>query len=279
MADQDIKQMVKDRYGKAALAVSTGESSCCAGSACCGSDSSQAADVITSNLYSDTETAALPAAAVAASLGCGNPTALADARARRDGARPRLGRRHRRAALGPARRTDREGLRPRHDRRDAGAGAGEPAEGRRRQRRVPEGRDRGDPAAGQLRRRHHLQLRHQSVRGQGPRVRGGVPRAQAGRTVRRLGRRGARRGAGGRSARASSCGSGAWPARSRRTSTAAKLAKAGFEGIDVEPTRVYRVDDAREFLDREGIDAAAIAPMVDGKFMSAFVRARKPRPV
>ena len=53
MADQDIKQMVKDQYGKAALAVSTGDSSCCAGSACCGSDSSQAADPITSNLYSD----------------------------------------------------------------------------------------------------------------------------------------------------------------------------------------------------------------------------------
>jgi ubiquinone/menaquinone biosynthesis C-methylase UbiE len=59
----------------------------------------------------------------------------------------------------------------------------------------------------------------------------------------------------------------------------AKLAKAGFEGIDVEPTRVYRVDDARELLDREGVDAAAIAPMVDGKFMSAFVRAWLARPV
>ena len=58
-----------------------------------------------------------------------------------------------------------------------------------------------------------------------------------------------------------------------------KLAKAGFEAVDIEPTRVYRVDDARELLDREGIDAATIAPMVDGKFMSAFVRARKPRPV
>jgi ubiquinone/menaquinone biosynthesis C-methylase UbiE len=56
----------------------------------------------------------------------------------------------------------------------------------------------------------------------------------------------------------------------------AKLAKAGFEAVDVEPTRIYRTDDAREFLDREGIDAAAIAPVVDGKFMSAFVRARKP---
>jgi len=56
----------------------------------------------------------------------------------------------------------------------------------------------------------------------------------------------------------------------------AKLARAGFEAVDLEPTRVYRSDDAREFLDREGLDAAAIAPLVDGKFMSAFVRARKP---
>ena len=56
----------------------------------------------------------------------------------------------------------------------------------------------------------------------------------------------------------------------------AKLAKAGFEAIDVEPTRVYRVEDARDFLDRAGLDAEAIAPHVDGKFMSAFVRAEKP---
>ena len=58
----------------------------------------------------------------------------------------------------------------------------------------------------------------------------------------------------------------------------ARLSKAGFDAVDLEPTRVYRVEDAREFLDREGIDVAAIAPLVDGKFMSAFVRARKPRP-
>jgi ubiquinone/menaquinone biosynthesis C-methylase UbiE len=55
-----------------------------------------------------------------------------------------------------------------------------------------------------------------------------------------------------------------------------KLAEAGFEAIDVEPTRVYKVEDAREFLAGSGIDAAAIAPEVDGRFMSAFVRARKP---
>jgi arsenite methyltransferase len=55
-----------------------------------------------------------------------------------------------------------------------------------------------------------------------------------------------------------------------------KLAAAGFEQIGIEPTRIYRVEDAREFLSREGVDVDAIAPQVDGKFMSAFVRAVKP---
>jgi SAM-dependent methyltransferase len=55
-----------------------------------------------------------------------------------------------------------------------------------------------------------------------------------------------------------------------------KLAAAGFEAIDIDPTRVYKAEDARQFLAREGIDADAIAPLVDGKFMSAFVRARRP---
>ena len=73
MADPDIKQIVKEKYGQAALRVSSG------GSSCCGSSSSRGAcDPITSNLYEIGETAALPAEAVAASLGCGNPTALAE---------------------------------------------------------------------------------------------------------------------------------------------------------------------------------------------------------
>src|SRR5215475_3546493 len=72
MAEQDIKQIVKEKYGKAALQVVAGaQASCCSTTAGCGGDA--AADPITSNLYSDSETAALPAAAVAASLGCGNP--------------------------------------------------------------------------------------------------------------------------------------------------------------------------------------------------------------
>ena len=54
------------------------------------------------------------------------------------------------------------------------------------------------------------------------------------------------------------------------------LAEVGFEEIDVEPTRIYRVEDAREFLKEAGIDPEAVASEVDGKVMSAFVRARKP---
>ena len=55
-----------------------------------------------------------------------------------------------------------------------------------------------------------------------------------------------------------------------------RLAAAGFEQISIEPTRIYRVEDAREFLAGAGLDADAIAPQVNDKFMSAFVRARKP---
>jgi len=62
----------------------------------------------------------------------------------------------------------------------------------------------------------------------------------------------------------------------RDTDYTAKLAGAGFEKIDIEPTRVYDVEDARQFLAGQGIDVDAIAAKVNGKFMSAFVRAYKP---
>jgi SAM-dependent methyltransferase len=278
MAEQDIKQMVKDRYGKAALAVSTGESSCCAGSACCGSESSQAADVITSDLYSETETAALPAAAVAASLGCGNPTALAD------------------LALGETV-------------LDLGSGGG--IDVLLSARRVgPTGKAYGLDMTDEM-----LALARENQRKAGVDnvefLRGEIEAiplpdnsvdviisncvinlsadkdrvfAEALRVLR----------PGGRFAVSDVVVRGEVPAQIRKSvelwigcvagaleedEYRAKLAKAGFEGVEVEPTRIYRVDDAREFLDREGIDAAAIAPMVDGKFMSAFVRARKPRKV
>jgi arsenite methyltransferase len=74
MADQDIKQIVKEKYGQAALRVVAGATaSCCGEASSCGG-----ADPITSNLYETAETAELPAEAVSASLGCGNPTALAE---------------------------------------------------------------------------------------------------------------------------------------------------------------------------------------------------------
>ena len=57
---------------------------------------------------------------------------------------------------------------------------------------------------------------------------------------------------------------------------ASKLESAGFSEVSIEPTRVYRVAEAREFLNRKGIDADAIAPLVDEKFYSGFVRATKP---
>jgi hypothetical protein len=55
-----------------------------------------------------------------------------------------------------------------------------------------------------------------------------------------------------------------------------KLAKAGFGGVDLEPTRIYRAEDARQFLSGSGFDSDEVAQQIDGKFMSAFVRATKP---
>lgn len=59
----------------------------------------------------------------------------------------------------------------------------------------------------------------------------------------------------------------------------AKLSEAGFEGVDIEPTRVYSIENARTFLTGQGIDVDAMAPAVEGKFMSAFIRANKPEAV
>jgi len=56
----------------------------------------------------------------------------------------------------------------------------------------------------------------------------------------------------------------------------AKLARAGFEDISIEPTRVYRLQDARVFLEGAGVDVEAVAKQVDGEFMSGFIRATKP---
>jgi hypothetical protein len=56
----------------------------------------------------------------------------------------------------------------------------------------------------------------------------------------------------------------------------AKLVAAGFEAIGIEPTRIYLANDARAFLEDAGPDVAAMAERLEGRFMSAFVRATKP---
>ena len=223
-----------------------------------------------------TQAAAIPAEARARVARLRQPDRAGRAAAGRDGARPRLGRRHRRAALGrrvgPTGKaygldmTDEMLALARENQRSAGVD----------ERRVPEGRDRAHPAARQLGGRDHLELRHQSLGGQGPRARRGVPRAEAGRALRGIGRRRARRACPRRSAAAWSCGSAASRARWRSPSIATSCRLPGSRRSSVEPTRIYRAADARQFLTEAGLAADDLAPEIDGRFMSAFIRARKP---
>jgi SAM-dependent methyltransferase len=268
MNDDRIKELVRDKYGQAALRVTSSDPSCC--------DSARGAcDPITSNLYAQTETADLPPEALAASLGCGNPTALAQ-------------------------------LAPGETVLDLGSGGG--IDVLLSAKRVgPTGKAYGLDMTDEM-----LALARENQRKSGVSnaefLRGemeAIPLpdnsvdvvisncvinlsadkdrvlAEAFRVLK----------PGGRLAVSDVVVRGEVPAAIRRSvelwigcvagaleeaEYRAKLARAGFEAIDVEPTRIYRIDDAREFLDREGVDAGAIAPVVDGKFMSAFVRARKP---
>jgi len=271
MADPDIKQIVKDKYGKAALQVVAGaEASCCSTSACCGE---AAADPITSNLYSASETAALPAEAVAASLGCGNPTALAELEAGETvldlgsggGIDVLLSARR----VGPTGKaygldmTDEMLALARENQRKAGVDNVEFLKGEIEAIPLPD--DSVDVIISNC--VINLSADKDRVLGEAFRVlrpggrlavsdvvvRGEVPAAIRRSVELWIG-----------------CVAGALEESEYR----AKLDKAGFEAVDVEPTRIYRAEDAREFLSRagEGIDVAA----ADGKFMSAFVRARKP---
>ncbi len=270
MADQDIKQIVKDKYGKAALRVSSGGSSCCSPSSSRGE-----CDPITSNLYESGETAALPAEAVAASLGCGNPTALAE-------------------------------LKPGETVLDLGSGGG--IDVLLSAKRVgPTGKAYGLDMTDEM-----LALARESQKKAGVEnvefLKGEIEAiplpdesvdviisncvinlsadkdqvfTEAFRVLK----------PGGRLAVSDVVVRGEVPAQIRRSielwigcvagaleadEYRAKLAKAGFDAIELEPTRIYRMEDAREVLAGAGLDADAIAPQVDGKFMSAFVRARKP---
>jgi len=270
MADASIKDIVKDKYGKAALRVTGG-----GGASCCGSASSREADPITSNLYSASETACVPAEAVAGSLGCGNPTALAELRPGETvldlgsggGIDVLLSARR----VGPTGTaygldmTDEMLALARENQKKAGVDNVEFLKGEIEAIPLP------DASVDVIISNCVINLSADKDR----------VLAEAFRVLR----------PGGRFAVSDVVVRGAVPAQIRRSielwigcvagaleedEYRAKLAKAGFEGIDVEPTRIYRVEDAHEFLAGAGLDAAAIAPEVDGKFMSAFVRARKP---
>jgi arsenite methyltransferase len=274
MSDEGIKDLVKQKYGLAALRVTTtGATSCCASAS-----SGSGCDPVTSNLYGHEQTAELPEQAVAASLGCGNPTALAELQPGETvldlgsgGGIDVLLSAKRVGAAGKAYgldMTDEMLTLARENQRQAGVGNVEFLKGEIEAIPLPDDsvnviisncvinlsadKDRVFAEAFRvLKPGGRLAVSDVVVRGE-------VPTAIRRSVELWIG-----------------CIAGALEESDYR----ARLAKAGFEAIELEPTRIYRTEDAREFLDREGIDARAIAPAVDGKFMSAFVRARKPSAV
>src|SRR5499427_8021810 len=271
MSETNIKETVKEKYGQAARRVHTGGSSCCGASA-----SSGCADPIGSNLYDAIQTNEIPQEAVLASLGCGNPTALAQ-------------------------------LNPGETVLDLGSGGG--IDVLLSAKRVgPTGKAYGLDMTDEM-----LTFANENKRKAGAQnvefLRGEIEHIplpdnsvdviisncvinlsadkdavlrEAFRVLKPGGRFAVSdvvtRGEILPEIRESvllwvGCVAGALDETEYRN----KLSAAGFEKVDVEPTRIYRAADAKEFLATEGIDAGAIAPQIDGKFMSAFVRAEKPK--
>ena len=271
MSSTDVKDIVKEKYGQAALRVRSGGSSCCGATASSGSG----CDPITSNLYDSSQAGQVPVEAMRASLGCGNPTALAT-------------------------------LKPGEVVLDLGSGGG--IDVLLSAKRVgPAGRAYGLDMTDEM-----LALANENKRKAGVKnveflkgviehvplpndsvdvivsncvINLSADKDQVLREALRVLKPGGRfavsdvvtRGEIPPQIRKSvllwvGCVAGALEENEYRT----KLASAGFENIEIEPTRIYRVDEAREFLCGQNIDVDAIAPQVDGKFMSAFVRAVKP---
>src|SRR5450755_4409560 len=268
----EIKEVVREKYGQAALRVNAGGSSCCgAGAAldgCC--------DPITSNLYDAAQTGSLPEEAVLASLGCGNPTALAELKAGETvldlgsggGIDVLLSARR----VGPTGKaygldmTDEMLALARENQRKAGVFNVEFLKGEIENIPLPDNSvdviisncvinlsaDKGRV----LREAFRVLKPGGRFAVSDVVVRGDVPEAVRKNVLLWVG-----------------CIAGAL----KDTEYISKLADAGFESIEIEPTRIYNVEDARAFLTSEGVDVDAIAPQVEGKFMSAFVRARKPQ--
>jgi len=270
MSDTDIKEVVKEKYGQAALRVRTGGSSCCGATAATG-----CVDPITSNLYDASQAGQIPEEALLASFGCGNPTALAQLKAGEvvldlgsGGGIDVLLSARRVGAAGKAYgldMTDEMLALANENKRKAGVENVEFLKGEIEHIPLP------DNSVDVIISNCVINLSADKD---------GVLR-EAFRVLKPGGRFAVSdvvtRGEILPEIRQSAllwvgCVAGALEESEYR----GKLAAAGFEQVDVEPTRIYRAEDAREFLCGQGIDADAIAPQVEGKIMSAFVRAVKP---
>jgi SAM-dependent methyltransferase len=276
MSDIDIKEAVRTRYGEIARTVGKPSSSCCSGSS--RTDGERGSEGISANLYADDETKSLPQEAVAASLGCGNPTALAELK---EGETVLdLGSGGGIDVLLSARRVGPKGKAYGLDMTDDML-----ALARENQRKA--GVENVEFLKGEI---EHIPLPDRSV---DVIISNCVINLSADKD-RVLGEAFRVLKPGGRFAVSDVVTRGAIPEQIRRdvllwagciagaldeNDYRAKLAAAGFDAIGIEPTRIFDVDDARGFLTGKGIDADAIASQVDGKFMSAFVRAKKPGPV
>jgi SAM-dependent methyltransferase len=268
MSDTSIQSEVRAKY--AALAGAVGESSCGAG-ACCGGSG----DPITSDLYSDAETRDLPEEAVAASLGCGNPTALL--RLEPGQTVLDLGSGGGIDVLLSARRVGPEGkvfgldmtdemlALARENQRKAGATNVEFLKGTIESIPLPD--DSIDVIISNcvinLSSDKDAVLR-EAFRVLKPGGRFAVSDVVVRGTVPHPVRRSMELWVG--------CIAGALEDREYMS----KLQAAGFTDIELEPWRVYQIEDARAFLTESGLDVDVLAPQVEGRFASAFIRASKP---
>jgi SAM-dependent methyltransferase len=267
----NIKEIVREKYGQAALRAGVGESSCC-GTAPASGD---ACDPITSNLYDAAQMEQVPVQALQASLGCGNPTALAKLNVGEivldlgsgGGIDVLLSARR----VGPAGKaygldmTDEMLALANENKRKAGAENVEFLRGEIEHIPLPD--NYVDVIISNC--VINLSADKDSVLREAFRVLKPGGRFAVSDVVTR--------GEISPEIRQSmllwvGCVAGALEEGEYRN----KLGAAGFELIEIEPTRIYRVEDAREFLSEKGLDVDSLAPQVDGKFLSAFVRAVKP---
>jgi arsenite methyltransferase len=271
MSTEDVKSTVRERYGQVALSVSTGDRGSCCSSSCCGS-----ADPITANLYTAAETAFLPEKALRASLGCGNPTALAELR---DGeAVLDLGSGGGIDVLLSARRvgphgkaygldmTDEMVALARENQRKAGVENVEFLNGEIEAIPLP------DSSVDVIISNCVINLSTDKSR----------VLAEAFRVLKPGGRfavsdvvvRGEVPGAVRRSMELwVGCVAGALTEQEYHQ----HLSEAGFEEIGIEPTRIYEFEEAKAFLAGAGLETEILAREVGGRVMGAFVRARKPQ--